>query len=1057
MAEPMLDSSVPPGLHLISAFLAMEITDTFISLARACGGGLVTERVQRFIWDNCISAAMGEGKEAYVKNIVKKLIFEVESSQGTVLDELYERYSYYMTSLKDDTCKANVRVCKCISFIFPDGCFGIPSCPKLRKLVVPLHSSLNMLEGDTGCSIWPSSLYLSEFILSFPENFSNKSCFEVGSGVGLVGICLSHVKASEVVLSDGDLSTLANMKLNLDLNHLKADTSMPKRSMPDLDTVHCIHLPWESARKTELQEFMPDIVLGADIIYDPSCLPYLVQVLDILLNKVKTCSGTPKDEYQVSEPDPNCVAVQAEGLHYDSSNAEQKKRPVAYVASVIRNIDTFNCFLQLAEQANLTVTDITERQKPLDLLPYMQSYKRSSIRLFCVVGKQKGSQKTDDPSIPRNTGRERSGKQSQFHVSAKPHALQAYSAAISSRPRKPCFLSRVRVPRAVIFADVTISLSIYTHPDDCILLHFLSFLKAPVIHSTLPQKREKRDTNRRIMEGGSKNEVELIHSWSAPRSLSTSLLYSFAQRNDTEVLDEPLYANYLKVTGVDRPYDDEVLSKLELESDGSKVVREVIYGPGEKKYRFCKNISKQRLPGLPSDLMKKGKHFILIRNPLDILPSFEKVVPPSFLELGFAELVSIYSDLSKLGKPPAVIDSADLEQDAEGTLRGLCEDLDIPFDEKMLSWEAGPKSIDGPWASWWYKSVHQSTGFQKTKKYPEPFPFSLYDLLEQSLPLYNMLRRHVRKTTALLKSPLPPPELPFPKNEKLLAWVGDEIVPRESAKVSVFDSVVQGGDSVWEGLRIYKRRIFKLEEHLDRLFDSAKALDFKNVPTRVEVKEAIFRTLIRNGMFDDAHIRLSLTRGKKVTSGMSPEFNLYGCTLIVLPEWKPPVYDNTHGIVLVAATTRRNSPNTLDSKIHHNNLLNNILAKVEGNNAGAADAIMLDKDGFVSETNATNIFLVKKGRVCTPHADYCLPGITRATVIDLVVKELLVLEERRISLSELHTAEEVWTTGTMGELTPVVKIDARLIGDGKVGKVTQRLQVAYKKVTANSGVPIPSN
>ncbi|MCH79364.1 branched-chain-amino-acid aminotransferase-like protein 2 [Trifolium medium] len=127
----------------------------------------------------------------------------------------------------------------------------------------------------------------------------------------------------------------------------------------------------------------------------------------------------------------------------------------------------------------------------------------------------------------------------------------------------------------------------------------------------------------------------------------------------------------------------------------------------------------------------------------------------------------------------------------------------------------------------------------------------------------------------------------------------------------------------------------------------------------------------------------------------------------VLAEWKPPVYDNERGIVLVTATTRRNSPNSLDSKIHHNNLLNNILAKVEGNNAKADDAIMLDKDGFVSETNATNIFIVKKGRVLTPHADYCLPGITRATVMDLVVKEQFILEERRISLSEVHTADEI--------------------------------------------------
>ncbi|XP_057497099.1 branched-chain-amino-acid aminotransferase-like protein 1 isoform X3 [Actinidia eriantha] len=527
------------------------------------------------------------------------------------------------------------------------------------------------------------------------------------------------------------------------------------------------------------------------------------------------------------------------------------------------------------------------------------------------------------------------------------------------------------------------------------------------------------------MAGRDGEEVEVIHSWSAPRSLSTSLMYAFAQRDDTEVLDEPLYANFLQVTGVGRPYREEVLSKME--SDGNKVVKDVIFGPGVKKYRFCKHISKQWLPGLPDDLMKKGKHFILIRNPLDILPSFDKVVPPSFLELGLASLVSIYSELCALGKPPPVLDAAELQEDPEVALRRLCQDLDIPFQAAMLKWEAGPKAVDGIWAPWWYGSVHKSTGFTAGRKYRSPFPFSFYDLLEQSLPFYNMLRRYAWGTS-FLKPKLPRPTLPVPANEKLLVWVGDEIVPRDSAKVSVLDSVVQGGDSVWEGLRIHNGKIFKLEEHMDRLFDSAKALAFNNIPTREEVKEAIFKIIIMNGMFDNAHIRLSLTRGKKVTSGMNPAFNLYGCTLIVLAEWKPPVYDNMKGINLVTATTRRNSPNNLDSKIHHNNLLNNILAK----------------------------FLAKRGRVVTPHADYCLPGVTRATVMDLVVREKFILEERRVSLSEFHTADEVWTTGTIGELSPVVKIDGRIIGDGRVGPITRRLQNAYRKLTHELGVPIPT-
>ncbi|XP_076936060.1 branched-chain-amino-acid aminotransferase-like protein 2 [Bidens hawaiensis] len=293
-------------------------------------------------------------------------------------------------------------------------------------------------------------------------------------------------------------------------------------------------------------------------------------------------------------------------------------------------------------------------------------------------------------------------------------------------------------------------------------------------------------------------EVEVIHSWSAPRSLSTSLMYSFAQRDDTEVLDEPLYAHFLKVTDVDRPCREDVLSKME--SDGNKVVNNIIYGPGEKKYRYCKHISKQRLPGLSDELIKKGKHFILIRNPLDILAA----------------------------------------------LRGLCEDLEIPFQASMLKWEAGPKSVDGAWAPWWYKSVHKSTGFSRVVNYPHAFPGSLYELLEQSLPFYNMLRCHARQKRF---PKLPMPSLPVPANEKILVWVGDELLTRDSAAVSVFDSVVQGGDSVWEGLRIYNGKVFKLEEHLYRLFDSAKALAFNNVPTRDYVKEAIFKTLTRNGMF----------------------------------------------------------------------------------------------------------------------------------------------------------------------------------------------------------------
>ncbi len=224
--------------------------------------------------------------------------------------------------------------------------------------------------------------------------------------------------------------------------------------------------------------------------------------------------------------------------------------------------------------------------------------------------------------------------------------------------------------------------------------------------------------------------------------------------------------------------------------------------------------------------------------------------------------------------------------------------------------------------------------------------------------------------------------LPDPRNADLRVHVGGRLVARADAKVSVFDSSVQGGDACWEGLRVYDGRVFALDRHLDRLFASARALAFEQVPSRAEIEAAIFDTLKANGMRDGVHIRLTLTRGEKVTCGMSPALNRSGPCLIVLAEWKPPVYDR-RGIRLVTSSWRRNPPQCLDSKIHHNNLLNNILAKIEANEAGADDAVMLDVEGFVAETNATNLFLAARGGLVTPTADHCLPGITRAIVLEI--------------------------------------------------------------------------
>ena len=293
-----------------------------------------------------------------------------------------------------------------------------------------------------------------------------------------------------------------------------------------------------------------------------------------------------------------------------------------------------------------------------------------------------------------------------------------------------------------------------------------------------------------------------------------------------------------------------------------------------------------------------------------------------------------------------------------------------------------------------------------------------------------------------------------PRNQDILVYVNGELKHRDEASVSVFDSVVQGGDAVWEGMRVYRGRVAAFTAHLTRLQNSAKALAFADVPSSQEVRAAVFETLKANDMRDGAHIRLTLTRGEKITSGMNPKFNQSGCSLIVLAEWKPPVYSDV-GIRVISASTRRNTPSCLDSKIHHNNLLNNILASIEANVAGVDSAVMLDLQGFVSETNDTNIFMVRSGTVCTPHADACLPGLTRQMVIDICHDQGIPVAERNYSLTELYTADEVFTTGTMGELTPVLEADGRVIGGGAVGDMTQRLQALHREAAWRDGEEIP--
>ncbi len=288
------------------------------------------------------------------------------------------------------------------------------------------------------------------------------------------------------------------------------------------------------------------------------------------------------------------------------------------------------------------------------------------------------------------------------------------------------------------------------------------------------------------------------------------------------------------------------------------------------------------------------------------------------------------------------------------------------------------------------------------------------------------------------------------RNADLQVNINGTLFHRDKAGISPFDSAVQGGDAVWEGLRLYHGRIFRLKEHLDRLRHSAQALAFQQIPTHESIIAEIRKTLVANQMVDGVHIRLTLTRGVKITSGMDPRLNQAGPTLIVLAEHKAPVY-STAGLSLVTSSVRRFPPDCLDPKIHHNNLLQSILAKIEANIAGADDAVMLDTRGFIAETNATHLFLVERGKVRTSRTVACPEGITRSVVLELCAEHGVPHEVVDLSLTEAYRADEAFCTGTMGELAAVTSIDGRAIGNGKVGPVTQRLTALFRELTGREG------
>ncbi|UYV13628.1 MAG: aminotransferase class IV [Phycisphaera sp.] len=289
-----------------------------------------------------------------------------------------------------------------------------------------------------------------------------------------------------------------------------------------------------------------------------------------------------------------------------------------------------------------------------------------------------------------------------------------------------------------------------------------------------------------------------------------------------------------------------------------------------------------------------------------------------------------------------------------------------------------------------------------------------------------------------------------PLNQNLIVNINGTLTPRSEAGVSPFDSSVQNGDAVWEGLRLYDGRIFRLEQHLARLRHSAMALAYASIPSDEEIIHELSRTLEANAMRDGVHVRLTLTRGEKYTSGLDPRINTLGHTLIILAEHKPPVYDKS-GITLKTSAHRRPPADVLDQKIHSCNQLTSILAKLEANAAGADDALMLDTRGFVAETNATHLFFVEDGVIRTPTTAACPEGVTRAAILELCNENDIDCREADITLAEAYRASEVFCTGTMGEIAPVVEIDGRRIGGAAGGPITARLSGLFSALTSTEG------
>jgi len=287
-------------------------------------------------------------------------------------------------------------------------------------------------------------------------------------------------------------------------------------------------------------------------------------------------------------------------------------------------------------------------------------------------------------------------------------------------------------------------------------------------------------------------------------------------------------------------------------------------------------------------------------------------------------------------------------------------------------------------------------------------------------------------------------------DEDTIVYVNGNFIKKSLACISVYDSGFMHGDGVYEGIRVYQGKIFMLEEHIKRLFESAKTIDINIGITQEEMKKIVIDLVKANKIRDNIHIRLMVTRGKKRITGMNPKVNIGEASIVVLYDYKPPIF-NKSGVKLITSTLRRAAPYFLDPKIHSMNQLNQIMTSIEANRQGADEAIMLDINGFVAETNGTTIFMVKDEMFLTPTIDYILVGITRNILIGLVKEKGYEVIERNISISEFYNADEVFICGTVGEIVPVLEIDDKKIGERVPGKYTNWLMNEYRKLTSEMG------